>query len=204
MSSPRNPNIGFVPVEVSDIFAFLDGTGLEISRPSNGAQNPFYNGYTHGHYLIFQGISFPDGLIVIEGAFPGYQPDTLIWRDSEMRITLAEIMNETVVDGRVRLKLYADKIYSTSILVTAAYSLRQNPAGLLLWQIELNRLMSDIRVAIEWSFGKIINRNKFVSFDKAMKVQNSPVSKSCRYHSSQCSHLHVWMPTYKIFRNRAT
>ena len=37
--------------------------------------------------------------------------------------------------------------------------------------------MSDIRIAIEWSFGKIINQNKFVSFGKAMKIQNSPVSK---------------------------
>ena len=71
LKSPRNPNIGFVPIEVSNIFAFLDGTGLTITRPSNGAQNPFYNGYLHGHYIIFQGISFPDWLVVIEGAFPG-------------------------------------------------------------------------------------------------------------------------------------
>lgn len=38
--SPRNPNRGFIPVEVSNIFAFLDGTGLAIARPGNGAQNP--------------------------------------------------------------------------------------------------------------------------------------------------------------------
>lgn len=70
ISSSRNPNQGFIPIEVSNIVGFLDGTGLEIARPGNGTQNPFWNGYLHGHYLIFQGISFPDGMVVIEGACP--------------------------------------------------------------------------------------------------------------------------------------
>ena len=70
ISSSRNPNREFIPIEVTSIFGFLDGTGLEIVRPGNGAQNPFWNGYLHGYYLIFQGISFPDGMVVIEGAFP--------------------------------------------------------------------------------------------------------------------------------------
>lgn len=177
LKCPKNANFGFLPVEVSDIFAFLDGTGLQIARPSNGAQNPFWNGYQHGHYLIFQGISFPDGMVIIEGAFPGYKNDTLIWRDSAMKIELERIMVERLQLGQARYKLYADKIYSNSILVTAAYSLRHNPAGLLHWQIEINRLMSDIRVGVEWSFGKIVGRNKFVAFGKTMKIQNSPVSK---------------------------
>ena len=177
MKCPKNPNIGNVPIEVSNVFAFIDGTGLEIARPSNGAQNPFYNGYMHGHYLIFQGISFPDGLLVIEGAFPGYQPDTMVWRDSVMRHELERIMVERTAEGRHRYKLYADKIYQNNALITAAYNVRNNPAGLTQWQIELNRLMSDIRVAVEWSFGKVVERNKFVSFGKSMKIQGSPVSK---------------------------
>ena len=49
MKCPKNPNIGNVPIEISNVFGFIDGTGLEIARPSNGAQNPFYNGYMHGH-----------------------------------------------------------------------------------------------------------------------------------------------------------
>ena len=64
-------NEGFIPVELCDIIAFLDGTGLEIARPSNGAQNLFYNGYMHGHNLICQGVTFPDGMTVKEGAFAG-------------------------------------------------------------------------------------------------------------------------------------
>jgi hypothetical protein len=94
-----------------------------------------------------------------------------------MRGELDRIMIEREGEGKARYKLYADKIYSNSVLVTAAFNIRNNPGGLLQWQIELNRLMSDIRVSIEWSFGKIIEQNKFVSFGKAMKIQNSPVSK---------------------------
>lgn len=117
IESPMNPNRGFIPEEVSNIIAFLDGTGLEIARPGNGAQNPFWNGYMHGHYLIFQGISFPDGMVVIEGAFPGYQPDTMIWRDSAMREELKIVMADRVAEGRARYNLYADKIYSNSAAV---------------------------------------------------------------------------------------
>ena len=55
--------------------------------------------------------------------------------------------------------------------------MRNNPDGLLPWQESTNRMMSDIGVGVEWSFGKIIGRNKFVGFGKTMKLQNSPVSK---------------------------
>ena len=207
INSPRNPNIGFIPEDVVDVFAFLDGTGLEIARPSNVAQNPFYSGYLHGHYLIYQGISFPDGMVVIEGAFPGYQPDTMVWRDSNMRHELEHIMAERAVEGRPRYKVYADKIYRNSVLVKAAYNLRNNPDGLLPWQESTNRMISDIRVGVEWSFGKIVGRNKFVAFGKTMKLQNSPVSKyyhlavlianahTCMYGCLQTSYFNVEPPT---------
>ena len=177
INSTRNPNRGFKSIKVSNIVGFLDGTGLEIDRPGNGVQNPFWNGYMHGHFLIFQGISFPDGMVVIEGTFPGYQPDTMVWRDSQMREDLEAIMAQRFAHGRPRFKVYADKIYSNSILVTAAYNCRNCRDGLYDWQIRLNRLMSDIRVGVEWSFGKIITRNKFVSYGKSVKIQASPVSK---------------------------
>lgn len=175
--SSRNANAGIIPVELVDIFAFLDGTGLEIARPSNGAQNPFYNGYMHGHYLIFQGVSFPDGMVVIEGAFAGYKNDILIWRENLMRLKLEELMQERLAVGLPRLKVYYDKIYNDSVIITAAYSLRTNQAGLQQRQVNLNRIMSDIRVAIEWSFGKIVMRSKFVAFASPMKIQLSPVSQ---------------------------
>ena len=120
-----------------------------------------------------------------------------------MRLELEQITAERAVEGRPLYKVYADKIYRNSILVKAAYILRNNPDGLLPWQESTNRMMSDIRVGVEWSFGKIIGRNKFVGFGKTMKLQNSPVSKyyhlavlianahTCMYGCLQTSYFNV-------------
>jgi hypothetical protein len=40
LTTNANPYQGFVPKELFEIFAYLDGTGLRIDRPVNGAQNP--------------------------------------------------------------------------------------------------------------------------------------------------------------------
>lgn len=211
LNSPHNRYVGFIPEELSNLFGFLDGTGLEIARPGNGAQNAFWNGYLHGHFLIFQGISFPDGMTVIEGAFPGYQPDTTVWRDGGLRRELEALMNERIANNRPRLKIYADKMYANTILITAAHNLRNNRGGLAAWQIMQNRVMSDIRVGVEWAFGKIIVRNKFVSFGKSMFIQNSPVSKyyhiavllanahTCMYGSQQTRYFGVAPPSVEEY-----
>jgi hypothetical protein len=49
---------GLIPANLEDIFGFLDCTANEICRPGgpNAIQNAFYNGYHHGHFLIWQGI----------------------------------------------------------------------------------------------------------------------------------------------------
>jgi hypothetical protein len=92
-----------------------------------------------------------------------------------MRIKLEELMVAFVAAGLPRLKDYADKIYNNGVIITAGYSLRTNPGGLQQWQFNLNRIMSDMRVAVEWSFGKIVGRNKFVAYGSPMKIQLSPV-----------------------------
>ena len=72
-TSPVNPVPGTVPEELFDLFGFLDGHGQEISRvlEAGNLQNAMWNGYLHGHYIQWQGASFPDGMLVIDGPFPG-------------------------------------------------------------------------------------------------------------------------------------
>lgn len=72
-----------------------------------------------------------------------------------------------------RYKLYADKIFNSCQLVTAAYSRRQGP--LTNWMHTLNRIMSPIRVSIEWSFGKIVTRAKHAEYRQF--IQQSPVNR---------------------------
>ena len=79
----------------------------------------FCDRYYHGHYIIWQGVSFPDGMIVLDGPFPGFNTDPMVWRDCEIRQELEEIMISRILEDPPRrcLKLYADKIYNTSAFI---------------------------------------------------------------------------------------
>ena len=122
-------------------------------------------------------VSFPDGMVVLEGPFPGYETDIMVWRDSEIRTEINDIMEARLAENlpRPRLRLYADKIYNTSLLVVAAWNLRHGPV--LAWQAAENRIMSGIRVAFEWTVGTILSLFKFTDFCKGQKIFESPVAR---------------------------
>ena len=162
--SPANPNPGQIPVYLRDIYGFIDGTARRICRPwrNNNAQFPFWNGYYHSHCLIYLGISFPDGMITLTSPFSGHYTDTMCWRDCTIRYQIDACMNERVINGQPVLKLYGDKIFNTCNLITAAFSLRNGP--LLPWMVILNRIMSPIRVSIEWVYSKAIARHKHADY----------------------------------------
>ena len=136
-----------------------------------------YVRYYHGHYLIWQGVSFPDGMVVLEGPFPGFNTDTIVWRDCQIRHDIEEIMQSRIAEepSRRRLKLYADKIYNSSALITAAFSRRHG--NLQPWMTVENSIMSAIRIGIEWTFGTIVMLFKFVDFAKGQKLMESPLAK---------------------------
>jgi hypothetical protein len=145
----QNRNQGQVPIELQDIFGFIDGTCKEILRPTgnNNAQLPFWNRYYHAHCLIYMGISFPDGMTIIELPNPGYYTDVAAWRDCTFRYQLEDVMDERVNQLQMpRLKLYADKIYNTGPLITAAYSLRHGRVRT--WMRRLNDIMKGINFSI--------------------------------------------------------
>jgi nuclease HARBI1 len=104
-------------------------------------------------------------------------PDTMVWRECNTRHQLEAIMQDRVTACKPPLKLYADKIYTPGILIEAAHSLKRNPGGLLNFQLAQNAIMTRIRVGIEWSFGKIVGRSKYVEFGRAMKLLESPVDQ---------------------------
>ncbi len=191
----------------------MDATANEICRPGGPAniQNAFWNGYHHGHFIIWQGVSFPDGMIVLEVPFPGYETDTMVWRDCEIRNQLQDIMDARLAEDppRQRLRLYADKIYNTSLLIVAAWNLRHGPVNE--WQTAENRVMSGIRVAIEWTFGTIIMLFKFPDFCKGQKLGESPLAKHyiisalfanchcCLYGDQHTAHFDCLPPTLEEY-----
>jgi DDE superfamily endonuclease len=150
-----NPREGHIPANLNNIFGFLDCTANAICRPkgNDNIQNSFYNGYHHGHFIIWQGVSFPDGMIIIEGPEPGHFTDIMVWRDSQIRQDIDREMDIRVTNGQQILKLYADEIYNVCPVVTPAWSRRQ---GAIQEWMTVENIMSRIRVAIEWTFGTII------------------------------------------------
>ena len=136
-----------------------------------------YYSYHHGHFIIWQGVSFPDGMVVIEGPEPGFMTDTMVWRDCQTRGDIEVIMQSRIAENppRRRLKLYADKIYNTCPIITAAFSRRHGQV--LDWMTAENFLMSKVRVAIEWTFGTASMLWKFFDYRKTQKIDESPIAK---------------------------
>ena len=170
-------NNGLIPREVADVFAFLDGHGKETCRMLglNNIQNSFWNKYFHKHILIWLALTFPDGMVVLENPFPGFMTDPMCWRDSVLRQEMNFVIQNRVNAGQGRLKLYADKIFITDLFITAAYSLRN---GVLPnWMIDINFLMSKVRVCVEWSFMEICSYFKFTDYIKTQKLMLSPLEK---------------------------
>ena len=208
-TSAANQFPGLVPVELRDIFGFLDGTHREICRPygNNNAQFYFYNGYFREHVIMYLGLSFPDGMLVLDPPQPGYFTDTMQWRDSIMQNELEAIMVERAQLNMPRLKVYADKIFNSGSLITAAYSLRHGPVSP--WMTTLNAIMSPIRVAIEWVYGRVANLFKFTSFRQ--KLFESPVARTyhmtallsncrtCLYGCQENLHFDILPPTLRAY-----
>ena len=172
-SLTNNPEPGTVPAQISNLMGSLDCTANAICRPyeNDNAQHAFYNHYHHGHFIIWQAVTFPDGMIVLEGPEPGYFTDIMVWRDCQLRQQLEAIMQEREEAGLVRLKLYGDKVYNSSALVTAAWSLRHG--AVQAWMVVQNSMMSKLRVSVEWAFERIIGTNKYAAFSRTLMVQNS-------------------------------
>jgi hypothetical protein len=109
--------------------------------------------------------------------------------------------------GFPRLKVYADKIFNTDAIVTAAYSLRHGPvAG---WMHAVNAVMSPIRVAVEWAIGRISYLFKFTGYRQ--KLQESQVIQAyvvsafltnCRtalYGAQECLYFDIEPPTIEDY-----
>ena len=98
-----------------------------------------------------------------------------------------------------------------------AYPLRrhlQKPyqhANLTPREAEFNRLMSSVRVGVEWVFGDVTNYFKFLDFKKNLKIGLSAVGKmysvcallrnalTCLYGSTTSSYFQVEPPTLQEY-----
>lgn len=173
-----NPFPGMIHPLFNNLFGFLDGCGSHICRPGGPGplQNAFWNRYFHAHILIYQGITFPDGLLIVEGPEPGFETDWIVWRNCLVRHQIEQIMQTRVANNQRRLKLYGDKMYWNDPIITAAFNNR-NGFIILPWMRRINLILSGARVSIEWTFGKLLSLFKFTDYVKTQSLFLSPLAK---------------------------
>jgi len=159
-----------------------------------------------------QGVSFPDGMVVLEGPEPGHMTDVGVWRDCHTRHMLNRLMQARQAAGKPYLQLYADKIYNSSQLVVAAWSKRHGRVRD--WMKVQNLIMSNIRVSVEWAFGHLVRKSAFLDWVRTLKVQASPVPKyyivagllsnihKCMYGDIHTNYYNVMSPDFDEYMDQ--
>ena len=193
-----------------NIWGFVDGTLRSICRPEE-EQHQFYTGYKRCHAIKFQGITAPDGLIVsLAGPFERKLGDWMTWRQSGVEEILRDIFSENREQGR--LFLYGDHAYSLSFGIICPFkdtiSHQITPE-----EKAFNAKMSGYRIAIEHSFGKVVNLWSFIAFKNGLQIGLSPVGAyyaiavlltnlhTCLYGSQISLHFKVMPPSVDSYLN---
>ncbi len=152
---------------------FTDGTRFPICRPSGPdfVQREFYYGKDSMHCLGFQVTTAPDGMIVdLFGGFPGSRHDAHILVSSQLNRRLHDIQ----VGRPTQYKSYMDKGYYNDSHLIAAYKIYDDTPQ---WQRDSNRIMSPMRIGVEWGINKLKCMSPLLSNLYVMKIQQSQVSK---------------------------
>ena len=110
----------------------------------------------------------PNGLIANSfGPVEGRRHDAFILGVSGL---LPQLRKITKPDGEPYV-VYGDPAYGMSAHVISPFK----GAHLTQLQQQFNRLMSEVRVCVEWGFGKIIQYFAYLDFCKNLKVLLQPV-----------------------------
>ena len=90
---------------------FIDGTALQIARQIRG-QEAVYSGHKRLHFLNFQIITIPDGLIFhFFGPIEGRRDDMTIYRNSGVEQILSSSLNVSTAAGNTQYCVYGDPAY---------------------------------------------------------------------------------------------
>ena len=151
-------------------WGFIDGTVRPVSRPGRN-QRILYNGHKRVHALKFQSVVIPNGLIAnLFGPIEGKRHDSAMLAESGL---LGELQQHSHGPNGRNLCIYGDPAYPLRIQLQAPF---RGP-GLTNQEKDFNKSMSQVRMAVEWVFGDVINYFKFMDFRKNLKVRLSAVGK---------------------------
>lgn len=155
---------------LQNCWGFIDGTVRPICRPGTN-QRVLYNGHKKVHAIKFQSVVAPNGLIAnLFGPVEGRKHDSGMLADSNLLNHLNQHSFDT--NGNP-LCIYGDPAYPLRVHLQAGFKGANRTPQENLW----NKQMSEVRTAVEWVFGDIINYFKFLDFKKNLKIGLSAVAK---------------------------
>ena len=148
---------------LSNCIGFIDGTCRQMCRPTRN-QKYYYNGHKRFHYLKYQGVVAPNGIIIdLSGPAIGIRHDLRMMGESNIVSRLPDPLLWSV---------YGDPAYYHAEKVVAGF-----PGAILNdEQNNFNRRMSKARISDEWSFGGILNLWTGLRMVKDFKVDLQPVA----------------------------
>jgi len=158
----------------NNVWGFLDGTCMAICRPKRH-QRLVFSGHKRTHCLKFQGIMTPCGIIAhLYGPIEGRRHDMGMLDISGLRGQMATHMSGPPNGPRPRdYCVFADQGYATEDFIQSPFRGQHlNPN-----QAAFNEAMSNVRVTVEWGFGRVQNLFAFCNYKKNLKILLSPVGK---------------------------
>lgn len=121
--------------------------------------------------MLWLGVAFPDGLMVLDEPNAGFMTDPMAWGTSNLRTEMIRINLQRTMLGLLDVHLYGDRIFRTDAVITAAYSARWGVVQQ--WMLNSNLIMSSLRVSVEWTYGKVKYLFKSLSLKMAQKLMSA-------------------------------
>ena len=156
---------------LDNCWGFVDGTVRPVCKPKHD-QRAVYNGHKRVHALKFQSVVAANGMIAnLFGPVEGRRHDSRMLAMSGLLDQLEQ--HSFSPDGQA-LCIYGDPAYPHRLHLQRPFARR---AALAHNEMAFNQSMSQVRIAVEWVFGDIINYFKFLDFKKNLKIGLSAVGK---------------------------
>jgi hypothetical protein len=188
--------------------AFIDGTLRGITRPAH-SQDIYFNCHHWMHGVLWQALQAPNGLTIdLAGPMTGRRHDRQILKKSKLlsRWAAANLSAGWADD---EFRIYGDAGYWISRYLQAAY---HRVAGYLAADKQkLNGVMSKVRIAVEWGFGRVLSLWPFFNFTTGQQLGRQPVAKMyvtgvlltnafcCLYGNQTCEYFGVDPPSLEDY-----
>ncbi|XP_033754685.1 protein ALP1-like [Pecten maximus] len=185
-------------------WGFIDGTVRPVCRPTHH-QKLIYNGHKRVHALKYQSVVTPNGLVVnMFGPIEGKRHDAGMLRESQLQQQMRQYMTTPTGD---MYAVYGDPAYPLTPYIITPYRGGVVSAN----QPLFNKKMSDVRICVEWTFGKILALFSFLDYKKNLKLYLQPVGKyylvgtlltnchSCLYGNQTSQFFGVEPPTLQSY-----